>query len=118
MRIRIFGFTIKAFRGNDALDALRRCLKASEGKDRYIKRLEMSLDRYKALVTNCSQCREPLIAKSADYTKSLFSGQEVPYCPNCYKERMKEEQQEAEEIWEGSHSPGSRAPWLGPENRE
>lgn len=31
---------------------------------------------------------------------------------------QKEKQQEAEETWEGSHHPGSRAPWLGPENKE
>lgn len=29
-----------------------------------------------------------------------------------------EEQQEAERMWEGSHAPGSRAPWLGSEERE
>lgn len=44
---RIFGFTVKAYHKRDfyGFKEVQALVKASEGKDRYIKTLEMSLDR-------------------------------------------------------------------------
>lgn len=86
MRIGLFGWTLLVFRRrDDALDALRREIKASEGYLRYIKQLEMGLDRKNEVIAGLKRRTAFTVAYVPSVAAAVPAEFPVCMCEVCEK---------------------------------